>query len=123
MQISCIAIDDEPLALSKIEGFIKSVPSLDLLMTFDNAVEAMVWLKSNQADLIFLDIQMRQLTGIEFLEAARELCNKFDIQKPYWLPTNMEEYNKRSKTVFNMHNFMEEIDFDKFVIEELDIKE
>lgn len=51
-----------------------------------------------------------------------ELCNKFDIQKPYWLPTNMEEYNKRAKTIFNYHNFMEEIDFDKFVIEELDIK-
>jgi hypothetical protein len=34
----------------------------------------------------------------------------------------MEEYNKRAKTIFNYHNFMEEIDFDKFVIEELDIK-
>jgi DNA-binding LytR/AlgR family response regulator len=70
MQISCIAIDDEPLALSKIEGFIRSVSSLNLIMTFDNAVEAMDWLKHNQADLIFLDIQMRQLTGIEFLEAT-----------------------------------------------------
>lgn len=51
-----------------------------------------------------------------------ELCNRFDIQKPYWLPTNMEEYNKRGKTIFNYHNFMEEIEFDKFVIEELDTK-
>jgi len=51
-----------------------------------------------------------------------ELCEKFDIQKPYWLPTNLEEYNKRNKTVFNYHNFMEDIDFDKFVIQELDIK-
>lgn len=51
-----------------------------------------------------------------------DLCNKFDIQKPYWLPTNMEEYNKRSKTIFNEHNFMEYIDFDKFIVEELDIE-
>lgn len=51
-----------------------------------------------------------------------ELCNKLDISKPYWLPTNLDEYNKRNKTIFNQHNFIEEIDFDKFVIEELDIK-
>ncbi|MFL0267709.1 hypothetical protein [Candidatus Clostridium radicumherbarum] len=51
-----------------------------------------------------------------------ELCEKFDIQKPYWLPTNLEEYNKRNKTTFTYHNFMEEIDFDKFIIQELDIK-
>lgn len=48
-----------------------------------------------------------------------ELCNEFDIQKPYWLPNNLDEYNKRSKTIFNQHNFIEEIDFDMFVIEEL----
>ena len=52
-----------------------------------------------------------------------ELCNKLDISKPYWLPTNLEEYNKRNKTIFNQYNFIEEIDFDKFVIEELDEKE
>ncbi|MCM8710897.1 hypothetical protein M2651_07645 [Clostridium sp. SYSU_GA19001] len=55
-------------------------------------------------------------------QCINELCYKFDIQKPYWLPTNMEEYNKRGKTIFNSHNFMEEIDFDKFIIEELDAK-
>jgi hypothetical protein len=48
-----------------------------------------------------------------------ELCDKFDISRPYWLPINQAEYNKRSKTTFNEHNFMDTIDFDKFVIEEL----
>ena len=70
MQISCIAIDDEPLALSKLEGFITKVPELKLMRTFDNPVEAIGWLKENTADLIFLDIQMEQLTGIQFLEAT-----------------------------------------------------
>jgi two-component system, LytTR family, response regulator len=70
MQIKCIAIDDEPLALSKLEGFIKRIPDLSLSKTFDNSIEAIVWLKENQADLIFLDIQMEQLTGIQFLEAT-----------------------------------------------------
>lgn len=70
MQIDCIAIDDEPLALSKLEDFIRRIPDLNLLRTFDNALEAMVWLKENNAGLIFLDIQMDQLTGIQFLEAT-----------------------------------------------------
>lgn len=69
MQINCIAIDDEPLALSKLEGFIRKVPDLTLIHTFDNAIEAIGWLKENKTDLIFLDIQMEQLTGIQFLEA------------------------------------------------------
>lgn len=52
-----------------------------------------------------------------------ELCDKFDIQKPYWLPTNLQEFNRRSKTSFNKHNFMDEIDFDKFIIEELEVED
>ncbi|MGA2406600.1 MAG: LytTR family DNA-binding domain-containing protein [Bacteroidales bacterium] len=70
MQINCIAIDDEPLALSKLEGFINKVPDLKLIRIFDNAIEAVGWLRENSADLIFLDIQMEQLTGIQFLEAT-----------------------------------------------------
>lgn len=52
-----------------------------------------------------------------------ELCNRLDISKPYWLSANLEEYNKRSKTTFNQNNFIEEIDFDRFVIVELDTEE
>jgi DNA-binding LytR/AlgR family response regulator len=70
MQIKCIAIDDEPLALSKLEGFIKKVPELKLIRTFDNSVDVIGWLKENDVDLIFLDIQMEQLNGLQFLEAA-----------------------------------------------------
>lgn len=70
MQINCIAIDDEPLALSKLEGFIKKVPYLDLIRTFETAIDAIGWLNTHSADLIFLDIEMEQLTGIQFLEAT-----------------------------------------------------
>lgn len=52
-------------------------------------------------------------------ECIIQLCYKFDLSKPYWLPANVNEYNKRLKTSFNQHNFMEEIEFDKFEIEEL----
>lgn len=50
-----------------------------------------------------------------------ELCNLMDLSKPYWLPSNLEEYNKRGKTIFNQDNFIEEIEFDRFIIEELDL--
>jgi two-component system, LytTR family, response regulator len=70
MKLSCIAIDDEPLALSRIEGFVARIPELELAKTFDSALDAMVWMQENKADLIFLDIQMEQLTGIQFLEAT-----------------------------------------------------
>lgn len=74
MVINCIVIDDEPLAISKLTGFIEKVPELKLNRSFDNAIEAIGWLKENPADLIFLDIQMEQLTGIQFLEATRSSC-------------------------------------------------
>jgi len=58
---------------------------------------------------------------IEFQQQLKkciiEICNKFDIQKPYWLPKNLEEFNRISKTSFSQDNFIEEIDFDRFEIE------
>jgi two-component system LytT family response regulator len=68
MVINCIAIDDEPLALLKLEGFIAKVPELKLIKTFESAIDAIGWLKLNKTDLVFLDIQMAHLTGIQFLE-------------------------------------------------------
>lgn len=53
----------------------------------------------------------------------KEICNKLDISNPYWLPINFEEFEQMDKTTFNKHNFMEDIQFDKFIIEELDKKE
>jgi DNA-binding LytR/AlgR family response regulator len=70
MLIHCIAIEDEPPALKKIEGFIARIAELKLEKSFNNAVDALGWLKENHIDLIFLDVQMDMLTGIEFLESA-----------------------------------------------------
>lgn len=71
MNINCIIIEDEPLATDKLTTFIGRVPNLTLLATFDNALLAMDFIKMNPVDLIFLDIQMEQLTGIEFLERVQ----------------------------------------------------
>jgi two-component system, LytTR family, response regulator len=64
--ITAIAIDDEPLALQLIDGYIEKTPGLKLAGKFDNPLDAMEFLSKEAVDLIFLDIQMPDLTGIEF---------------------------------------------------------
>jgi DNA-binding LytR/AlgR family response regulator len=64
--ITVIAIDDEPLALQLITGYIAKTPGLKLLGNFDNPIDAMEFLGDNSVDLIFVDIQMPDLSGIEF---------------------------------------------------------
>lgn len=64
----CIAIDDEPLALRQISGYIAKIPFLELAATFRSAVSAQEWLKENSVDLIFVDINMPDMTGVEFVQ-------------------------------------------------------
>jgi two-component system LytT family response regulator len=71
MVLKCIIIEDEPLALKKTEGFVRRLDYLELAKTFDNAVDALNYLKLNPVDLIFLDIQMEEFTGIQFLETLK----------------------------------------------------
>lgn len=72
MIINCIAIEDEPLALKKLEGFILQTNYLNLMKTFSNAVDAIGYLKKYSVDLIFLDIRMKKLSGIQFLESLSQ---------------------------------------------------
>ncbi len=71
MKLHCIAIDDEPLALDIITAYCHRIPFLDLLRTFDNAIDTLEYLRDNPVDLIFLDIQMEGLTGIQLLYALK----------------------------------------------------
>ena len=66
--LSCIAVDDEPLALELLEDNISKVPYLQLIASCGNAMEAMNVLQQQSADLIFLDIQMPGLTGLQFIQ-------------------------------------------------------
>ena len=72
MVINCIIIEDEPLAMEKLAGFVEQVPFLKLLHTFENGIDAMGFVKTNAVDLIFLDVQMYKFTGIQFLEALTD---------------------------------------------------
>lgn len=70
-RLNCIIIEDEPLALEKTKGFVDKVPFLRLSATFDNALTGLNYLNNNNVDLLFLDINMDELTGIELLESSR----------------------------------------------------
>ena len=72
MILNCIAVDDEPLALGLVSAFIEQTPFLKLVGRFSNAIEALRVIHSQKIDVLFLDIQMPDLNGIEL---ARVLDN------------------------------------------------
>ena len=70
--LKCIAIDDEPLALRQISAYIAKIPYLELAATFNNAIEAQQRLASERVDLIFVDINMPDLNGVDFVRALTD---------------------------------------------------
>lgn len=72
MQLKCIAIDDEPLALEIIRGYCAKVPVLTLLQTFDDAVSAASYLQHTTVDLLFLDVNMPDISGIDLARSLKE---------------------------------------------------
>lgn len=77
--IDCIIVEDEPLALKRTMEYIGKIPYLNLLKSFDNGFEAIGFLREQSVDLIFLDIKMDELTGIQLLESLEN--------KPYVIVT------------------------------------
>src|SRR3569832_2301381 len=72
MSISCIIVEDEPLARNLMTDYVRKVPYLDLLNTFANPLEAIDFLRENPVDLLFLDIQMPEITGISLLKVLQK---------------------------------------------------
>lgn len=66
--MNCIIVDDEPLARAEMRSLINETSKMDILGEFSNAPSALEFLKDNDADLIFLDIEMPMVTGLEFAE-------------------------------------------------------
>jgi len=70
--MKCVIIDDEPLAVDLLKDFVSKVDSLELISTFNNAIDAVSFINQNNVDLIFLDIQMPHFSGIEFLNTIEK---------------------------------------------------
>lgn len=66
IKITCVIVDDEPMALNLVESYVEKTPFLELKQKCSSAIEAMEFIKNEPVDLLFLDIQMPDLTGIEF---------------------------------------------------------
>ena len=90
--LRCLAIDDEPLALDLLEDNISKVPFLELVGTCSNPVDAIKILQEKSIDLIFLDIQMPRLTGLQFLQSL--------LQKP--MVIMITAYEKYALEGFNL---------------------
>lgn len=116
--LRCIAVDDEPLALDLLEDNISKVPYLQLVARCSNAMEAMKILQQQSVDLIFLDIQMPGLTGLQFIQS---LANKpmiilitayekfalegFNLDVVDYLvkPVSLERFVKACNKAFELH--------------------
>jgi two-component system LytT family response regulator len=72
MQLKCVAIDDEPLALELIQEYISRFPQLKLLHSFDDAISAVELLRNTKVDLLFIDINMPDITGIDLVRSLQE---------------------------------------------------
>ncbi len=69
MKIKCLLVDDEPLALDALESLIQKIPELEIIDRCSNAVDALQVINNKQIDLLLLDIQMPEITGIEMLKS------------------------------------------------------
>ncbi|HEY9044920.1 MAG TPA: LytTR family DNA-binding domain-containing protein [Ohtaekwangia sp.] len=69
--MKCILVDDEPLAIEILESYVNKIDQLEIAGTFRNAVSAFAFIQQHPVDLIFLDIQMPKLSGIDFLRSLK----------------------------------------------------
>lgn len=109
MKIKCIAVDDEPLALVKMRNFIARVPYLELLSDFDNPIDAINFLRHETVDLIFLDIQMEEFTGIQLLEVLKD-------RPMVIMTTAYDEYALKGYEMDVLDYLLKPIDFARFQI-------
>ena len=106
--LRCLAIDDEPLALELLEDNISKVPYLQLVASCSNPLEAMKVLQTETVDLIFLDIQMPGLTGLQFIQSL--------AQKPMFiLITAYEKYALDSYNLDVIDYLVKPVSLDRFI--------
>jgi two-component system, LytTR family, response regulator len=108
MTIRCIAIDDEPFALGIIADYCARVPFLQLEKTFSSGIEAINYLKRNPVDLVFLDIEMRDINGLQVMEIVKPMPMVI-------LTTAYEQYALKSYEYSVLDYLLKPISFDRFL--------
>lgn len=107
-RIKCVIVDDEPLALKLIEGYVDKTPFLQLVAKCRNAIEAMKVLEQHTVDLVFLDIQMPNLNGMEFSHIIKN-----DVKIIF--TTAFEKYAIEGYKVNAIDYLLKPFDYDEFL--------
>lgn len=116
MKIRCLIIDDKPLALDILEDYIAKIPFLTLTHRTENPIEGLEWVQNGSVDLVFLDIQMPELTGIQFMKIIKGKCKVI-------LTTAYSEYALDGYEFDVIDYLMKPIPFERFYKAALKAKE
>lgn len=108
MKINCIIVEDEPLALERTKEYALRLPFLSLLATFDDALDALTFLRANKVDLIFLDINLGRMSGLQLLETSA-------INSQVILTTAYQEYAVRGFDLKVADYLLKPFTFERFV--------
>ena len=108
MPLTCIIVDDEPLAVKLMESFVAKTPDLELLGSFTDSVEAINAIKDQKPNLLFLDIQMPDLNGME-------LAHMITAETKVIFTTAFKEYAFESYEVSALDFLLKPIRYNKFI--------
>lgn len=108
MKLNCLIVDDEHLARKLLEDYVSKLPTLNLVGTAKNAMEAMQLIQENQIDLMFLDIQMPDLTGLDLLKSM-------SIKPAVILTTAYSEYALQGYELDVVDYLLKPIGFERFM--------
>jgi DNA-binding LytR/AlgR family response regulator len=106
-KIKCIIVDDEPLAISLLESYVQQIPFLELVFSTENPIEALDYIQKNACHLVFLDIQMPELTGINFMKIVGDKLK-------YILTTAYSEYALEGYEHHIIDYLLKPIPFERF---------
>ena len=90
LQIKCMIVDDEPMAIEVVKRYIGLMPTLHLVGEFHNAIEATIFLQEQSVDIIFLDIRMPIMDGFEFMQEFEKLDISKKNIKIYLLSSSLD---------------------------------
>lgn len=108
MKINCIIIEDEPLALERTKSYVLKLPFLTLLSSFNNTTDALIFLKSTKVDLIFLDINLGEFSGIQLLETST-------IKSKVIITTAYDEYALKGFDLSVTDYLLKPFTFERFI--------
>jgi len=141
MKIKCLIIDDEPLAINVIKNYLQQIDDFEISETFNNAIDGLNFLKNNTVDVIFLDINMPVLDGINFIKTIENppliiVTSAYDefaletyeldvldyLIKPIEFPRFMKALNKVNKRLENSKSLKDSVKDNPYLFVKIDKK-